>query len=104
MCRPPFDTLAKAQRVDSITWQVRSNSKPYQASVPATNGYAPMDISAIHTKGTSSQEAQLDSVNAMVRWSEFLQQFDYEISYRPGKENVIADALSRRPDHKLTAV
>src|SRR5260370_10771781 len=39
-----------------------------------------------------------------VRWSEFLQQFDYENRYRPGKENVIADALSRRPDHKLTAV
>src|SRR6201996_9357679 len=39
-----------------------------------------------------------------VRWSEFLQQFDYEINYRPGKESVIADALSRRPDHKLMAV
>ena len=29
------------------------------------------------------------------RWSEFLAKFDFEIVYRPGKGNVVADALSR---------
>ena len=29
------------------------------------------------------------------RWSEFLSEFDFEIVYRPGKGNVVADALSR---------
>jgi transposase InsO family protein len=38
-----------------------------------------------------------------VRWSEFLQQFDMEVEYKEGKANVVADALSRRADHKTSA-
>src|SRR6266403_5338385 len=39
-----------------------------------------------------------------VRWSEFLQQFDFVVTYQAGKENHVADALSRRPDHQLSAL
>ncbi len=35
-----------------------------------------------------------------IRWSEFLQQFNYTIEYKIGSENVVADALSRRQDHE----
>jgi RNase H-like domain found in reverse transcriptase/Reverse transcriptase (RNA-dependent DNA polymerase)/Integrase zinc binding domain/Chromo (CHRromatin Organisation MOdifier) domain/gag-polyprotein putative aspartyl protease len=34
------------------------------------------------------------------RWADFMSQFKYEIIYQEGKNNVVADALSRRRDHK----
>jgi hypothetical protein len=34
------------------------------------------------------------------RWAEELSAYDFKIEHVDGKENVIADALSRRPDHK----
>ena len=32
------------------------------------------------------------------QWMVKLMGYDYEIQFRPGKENVVADPLSRRPD------
>jgi hypothetical protein len=42
--------------------------------------------------------------NRQARWVEYLQQFELAISYREGKENVVADALSRRGDYHREAV
>lgn len=38
------------------------------------------------------------------RWQEFLQQFNFIIEYQEGKQNQVADGLSRRPDHKPIAL
>ena len=35
-----------------------------------------------------------------IRWCEYLSQFDFTIEYMDGKQNVVADALSRRADHR----
>ncbi|GBG72362.1 hypothetical protein CBR_g11940 [Chara braunii] len=45
-----------------------------------------------------------DTVNSTIaRWMAFIDQFDFFPDHIPGKSNVFADALSRRPDH-CTAV
>jgi len=41
-----------------------------------------------------------DLSKRQIRWAEVLAQYDLKIIYRPGKENLVADALSRRPDHR----
>ena len=35
-------------------------------------------------------------------WGELLSQYNFQITYRPGKENVIADALSRKTEDMKT--
>ena len=30
------------------------------------------------------------------RWVEYLEDYDFTLNYHPGKENVVADALSRK--------
>ena len=41
--------------------------------------------------------AQMDLNARQRRWSEFISEYVFEISYIKGKENVVVDALSRRP-------
>lgn len=34
------------------------------------------------------------------RWMELLQEYDFDFKYKRGAENIVPDALSRRPDHR----
>ena len=49
-------------------------------------------------------EDQPKLAQRQIRWADKLRNFDYTIKYRPGKDNVAADALSRRSDLRLAAI
>lgn len=34
-----------------------------------------------------------------MRWLEFLKDYEFDLSYHPGKANIVADALSRKSLH-----
>ena len=40
----------------------------------------------------------------MVRWLSFFAEYSFRVEYKPGKLNVLADALSRHPDYELAHV
>lgn len=47
---------------------------------------------------TSYFKTQKNLSAKQARWQEFLAEFDYDLLYKPGKANVVADALSRKSD------
>ena len=38
------------------------------------------------------------------KWMEYLEDYDFTLQYHPGKENVVADALSRKSQGVLASV
>ena len=40
----------------------------------------------------------------MARWFSFFAEYNFEVKYKPGKQNALADALSCRPDYELAHV
>jgi hypothetical protein len=55
-----------------------------------------------HMKGMLSNQSLLEQGNNRVlRWSLWLDGFDFEIHYKPGKDNCIADLLTREAKEKI---
>jgi len=57
-----------------------------------------IDHASLRTAITSPHLSQ-----RMARWLAFFSEFNFRVEYKPGRENTLADTLSRRPDYEDTA-
>uniref|UniRef100_H3H1W0 Reverse transcriptase domain-containing protein n=1 Tax=Phytophthora ramorum TaxID=164328 RepID=H3H1W0_PHYRM len=51
---------------------------------------------------TATQSPHLSQT--MARWLSFFAEYNFEVKYKPGRQNGLVDALSRRPDYALSHV
>ena len=51
---------------------------------------------------TATQSPQLSQ--RMARWLSFFAEYNFEVKYKPGKQNTLADALSRWLEYELAHV
>ena len=40
----------------------------------------------------------------MARWISLFFEYNFEVKYKPGKQNALTDAVSRRPDYEIAHV
>ncbi|POM66280.1 Reverse transcriptase [Phytophthora palmivora] len=58
----------------------------------------------VHDKELLAMKYALVKFRRMARWLSFFAEYNFRYEYKPGKLNVLADPLSRRPDYELAHV
>ena len=82
--------------IAGLVWVVKKMRHLIEASTHATVIYTDHSAAVSIVRQTSLNTSSIEKLNLrLVRASEFLQRFRIDVRYKPGKTNIIPDALSR---------
>uniref|UniRef100_H3H286 Integrase catalytic domain-containing protein n=1 Tax=Phytophthora ramorum TaxID=164328 RepID=H3H286_PHYRM len=95
--KSPHSTPTFCVRKSNGKWRiVHAFNKLNAATIPAQTPIPRKDVLQNNMSSHLSQR--------MVCWLSFFAEYNFEVKYKPGRQNGLADALSRRPDYELSHV
>ncbi|GJJ76346.1 hypothetical protein EMPS_08705 [Entomortierella parvispora] len=99
---PSHSLPGKCSQLSGTTLSMSRNCwlSSMRSALGATTSMEPSSASTPTTPPSATSPTQPKLTRRQARWMELLQEYDFDFKYKRGVDNIVPDALSRRPDYR----